>query len=372
MKRRLAIAVGLLFAAVAARAQERGAVDWIFLVDTSRSMLQNEVFDDVQASIKSFISEARDGDSVSLYTFDRGVRPHSTTAIDGNRNDLFQIVDALEANGNRTHLGAAIERGLERSEELQERTAADKNRVRAIVLFTDGKEDVRGIDNPVPIASNVERVSKSNPYVFFVSMKEHEPQLRAFSTAQLIEATRSEEIRNVAERIRTVVTKPTSPPPQPVVNTTTTPPPPPPPVEEPSLLGRAIKWLIALALLGLAAFFAWRRYQAANRLEGEIEIVRPRVGNDSAFVGLPELKASEIALSAIVPLDALAGSDARLFVRRNGDAKKVCIAARSGSLRVNDIEVPMSELYDADTIQIGDARLRFNRVGHERPQEDGL
>ena len=38
----------------------------------------------------------------------------------------------------------------------------------------------------------------------------------------------------------------------------------------------------------------------------------------------------------------------------------------SGSLRVNDVEVPMSELYDADTIRIGDAQLRFNRAGFDR------
>ena len=27
----------------------------------------------------------------------------------------------------------------------------------------------------------------------------------------------------------------------------------------------------------------------------------------------------------------------------------------------------MSELYDADTIEIGDAKVRFNRVGDDRP-----
>jgi len=47
----------------------------------------------------------------------------------------------------------------------------------------------------------------------------------------------------------------------------------------------------------------------------------------------------------------------------------VWIAAQSGSLRINDVETPMSELYDADTIEIGDAKVRFNRVGHERPIE---
>ena len=67
-----------------------------------------------------------------------------------------------------------------------------------------------------------------------------------------------------------------------------------------------------------------------------------------------------------MPLDALGGSDARLFVRRRQKQKEVWIATSSGSLRINDIETPTSALYDADTIAIGDAKLRFNRVGCER------
>ena len=38
--------------------------------------------------------------------------------------------------------------------------------------------------------------------------------------------------------------------------------------------------------------------------------------------------------------------------------------------RINDVETPMTELYDADTIEIGDAKLRFNRVGDERPHQE--
>jgi hypothetical protein len=140
----------------------------------------------------------------------------------------------------------------------------------------------------------------------------------------------------------------------------------PPPVEEKR--SPLLKWLLLVAIALGGAFAAYRAQKKRNQLEGEIEIVVPRTA--SGFVGLPGLKATEVALSAIVPLDALAGADARLFVRRKGDEKKVWIAASSGSLRVNDIEVPTTELYDADTIQLGDAKLRFNRIGHERPQED--
>jgi hypothetical protein len=370
MRRHLAVVVVLVFTVAAVQAQERGKVDWIFLVDTSKSMLKNDVFGDVQKSLKTFVAEASDGDSIGIYTFDREVRPHSFVDISGrNREDLYQVIDSLQADGNRTHLGAAIARGLERAESLLPRDPAN-TRTRAVVLFTDGKEDVRGIANPVTIPSNIQRALNGRSSIFFVSMDEHEPQLREFPNARFLEATNSEAIRKVAEEIRTTIVKEAPPPPvaKPVVQPRPIAPPLPPP--EPSFLARAVKWAVAIAILLIPAFFLLARYKAGNQLEREIEIVQPRIASGSAFVGLPTLGASEVALSSIVPLDALAGSDARLFVRRRNGEKQVCIAASSGSLRVNDIEVPATELYDADTIRIGDAQLRFNRVGFERPQED--
>jgi hypothetical protein len=353
---RLLLAVAFVLA-LSARAETR-PVDWIFLVDTSKSMLEKNVFQDVKSSLGSFVSEARDGDSVALITFDRDARIVSTVDLKGeqSRKDLFDIIERLEATGNRTHLGAAIAAGLDR--------AANQAHTRAVVLFTDGKEDVRGITNPVSIPSNVQRALQSGASIFFVSMGEHEPALRNFRGAKFIEATNSEQIRKVADEIRETIEEPPPAPPPPIARS-----PAPvavaPPVEERSPI---LKWIVLLALALGGAFAAYTAQKKRNRLEGEIEIVAPRAV--SGFVGLPALKASEVALSAIVPIDALAGADARLFVRRKGDRKNVWIAASSGSLRVNDIEVPTIELYDADTIQLGDAKLRFNRIGHERPQED--
>jgi hypothetical protein len=368
MRRRLVAAVAFLFIAAAAHTQDRGAVDWIFLVDTSKSMRgiggTKDIFDDVKQSIATFVREANDGDSVAIFTFDGGARLQSSTPIRGSaREDLYAIVNGLEANGDRTHLGLAIAKGLERAESL--RATSDKTRVRAVVLFTDGKEDVRGIADPIPISSNVQRVADS--FVFFVSMGEHEPQLDAFATATpqttVLKAPEREHIARVAQEIRAQLPRPEPPPPEPPRPAVST---PSPPAIPPSPLIRAAKWAATLALLLAIAFIAFQLHRRKNRLEGEIEILQPRVAPDAAYVGLPKLEANEIALSAIVPLDALAGSDARLFVRRTNGAKKVWISAQSGSMRINDVETPMSELYDADTIRVGDATLRFNRVGHER------
>jgi hypothetical protein len=52
------------------------------------------------------------------------------------------------------------------------RAGGDKTRVQSVVLFTDGKEDVRGIVDPVPISANIDRVDGT--YVVFVSTGEHE------------------------------------------------------------------------------------------------------------------------------------------------------------------------------------------------------
>jgi hypothetical protein len=354
----------------AVRAENRGAVDWVFLVDTSASMRgkggTKDIFDDVKASLETFVDEADVGDSVTLYTFDSDVTkregPRDIHMV-SDRDELKAAIAGLEANGKRTHLGLAIKTGLERAELLKKKN--DPTRNRAVVLMTDGKEDVKGIKHPTPIPENFERVGDS--WIFFVSMGEHEPQLDQFAAVtkrtKVLKPQDAQAIRDAIHGIRLVI-KPEPAPAPPPKRVVARPPAPPPPPPSPWI--RIAEWLAVLAVLVTAAIIAWKRYKAGNQLEGEIEIVTPRVAGDGAFVGLPTLKTGEVALSAIVPLDALAGSDARLFVKRRGDRKNVWIAASTGSLRVNDVETPMSELYDADTIHIGDATLRFNRLGYER------
>jgi hypothetical protein len=369
--RPFSLAAVLLFLTGVLHAQTLGPVDWIFLVDTSKSMRgaggTKNVWPDVQASLDSFVDETSDGDTVAIYAFDRGVRLQSATKVDAaTRADLHTTIGDLQAEGDRTHLGAAIAQGLERAESL--RRKADATRSRVVVLFTDGKEDVRGIKQPVPIDANVDRVADT--FLFLVSMGDHEPQLDAFAAktprTTVLKAPTATAIRNVAHDVRLKIPAPPPPPPRVVQSKPREVPRPPPP---PSPWLRALKAAVALALVAFIAFLVIRQQRRKNRLEGELEILRPHAAPDAAFVGLPGLQANEVALSAILPADALGGNDARLFVRRKSGRKKVWIAAQSGSLRINDVETPMSELYDADTIDIGDARLRFNRVGDERPFE---
>lgn len=454
-------AVVLLLLCAVANAQERGAVDWIFLVDTSQSMRgvggTKDIFGDVKGSINTFVREANVGDSVTLFTFDRDVQLRGSTDIRGDfdRSELLRMISDLRADGNRTHLGAAIAKGVERAEALAQRN--DASRERAIVLFTDGREDVRGIRDPVSIPSTVQRSQKVRPWIFFVSLGDHEAQLDDFANetdrTKILKPRDAQAIRELAENIRRTVA-----PPQiafeprsisfgelragesteereltltsdkhAIVSVTLEPVPdvrmqrhdnviitPSAPahvrlrlmidrdaqpgarelhiligddlklpgivaVVAPPPLLRIAKWLgvltilLVLALIGLVLYSGkspgelLASLSGRNHLEGEIEVVAPRMPADATFVGLPTRRAKELAISAIVPSDALGGSDARLFCRRRSGVKTVWIAVDKGTLRVNDIELPMTELYDADTIEVGDAKLRFNRVGHERP-----
>ena len=460
MGRQLVAVVVLLLVCAVARAEERGAVDWIFLVDTSQSMRgvggSKNIFGEVKGSIGTFVREASVGDSVTIFTFDRDVQLRASTDIRGDfdRGELLRMVADLRADGNRTHLGAAIARGVERAEGLAQRN--DATRERAIVLFTDGREDVRGIQGAVSIPSTVQRAQRIRPWIFFVSLGEHEAQLDDFANetdrTTIMKPRDAEAIRELANTIRHAVAPPqiTFEPrtlsfgslhagetteereltissdkrvivsvalePVPGVtmqrrdNITVTPSAPAhvrlrltidggaePGAREmqirignlrmpaivavvaPSPLLRIAKWLGAIAILLLLALIGLVLYSGKmpgelieslsgrNHLEGEIEVVAPRLPMDAAFVGLPTKRAKELAISTLVPPAALGGADARLFCRRRSGIKTVWIAADKGPLRVNDIELPMTELYDADTIEVGDAKLRFNRVGHERP-----
>jgi hypothetical protein len=190
----------------------KGPVDWIFVVDTSQSMRgiggTPDIFDRVKDSLDTFIGEAREDDSVTLYSFDRNVRFWGHTRIGGqfDREELHRLVRELRADGHRTHLGLAIRTALDRAKQLLSR--GDETRQRSIVLFTDGREDTRGIENPVSIPSNIPLVAEVRPWIFFVSLGEHEPALDDLARHPSVDnrvtviKPAPEEIRAAADRIR--------------------------------------------------------------------------------------------------------------------------------------------------------------------------
>jgi len=206
---------------------KQGSVDWIFVLDTSASMHgaggAANIFEKVKDAISDFIRNAREGDTVTLYTFDRDttLRGHIRVSGEIDKKDLLKIVQDLPSEGDRTYTGKAIHDALERAIEFKQRSDAG-DRTTSIVLFTDGLEDVRGIADPISIPSNIALLSKAQPYVFFVSVgvQAHEPQLENFvedpamgGRGEVIRDPGASGIAEVAERIRKIVEAPVAPTP---------------------------------------------------------------------------------------------------------------------------------------------------------------
>lgn len=197
-------------------APRRGRVDWIFVIDTSASMKgaggSSDIFDRVKTALETFINSTEEGDSVTLYTFDRdtSLRPTVRIADDTDRRDLRATVRALDATGDRTHTGKAVRDALDRARELRARGDAER-RTPSIVLLTDGIEDVRGLPNPVSIPSNVQRIPASQPYIFYVSLGAAEdPQLVEFirglkDRGRVLRDPNASNIQGIVEDIRAPV-----------------------------------------------------------------------------------------------------------------------------------------------------------------------
>lgn len=206
---------------------DRGSVDWIFMLDTSASMHgaggTANIFGKVKDAISDFIRSAREGDTVTLYTFDRdtSLRGHIRISGEIDKKDLLKVVQDLSSEGDRTYTGKAIHDALERAIELRQRSDASDRTV-SIVLFTDGQEDVRGLADPISIPSNIALLPKAQPYIFFVSVgvQAHESQLESFvrdpamgNRGEVIRDPGATGIAEVGERIRKIVEAPTPPTP---------------------------------------------------------------------------------------------------------------------------------------------------------------
>jgi hypothetical protein len=140
------------------------------------------IFPLVQETLRRFVPEVRDDDNLTIIVFDvtsrvvsaaipKPVRGHS------DREAVIQAINGLVARGPWTHTGAALTDALK---EVYSRP--DKNRPAAIILLTDGREDVRGVQNPIRIPDAVRAIRDQDvPYVFYVSLgTEPDPELKSF------------------------------------------------------------------------------------------------------------------------------------------------------------------------------------------------
>lgn len=201
-------------------------VDWIFLIDSSGSMTQrvdgSTILDRVKTTLAEFTTLLRPNDTVSAWVFDANSRRLSRRIL-ATGSDLEQFarqIAELHALGQWTHTGAALADGLR---EAYERPVepGPHDRAVAIVLLTDGREDVRGIPpaDRVPVSDAIKLVRDDHvPYVFYVSLgTTPDPALlkfldginsRAAGRGTVIADQGGRGLRQSVKRIRDEMTKP--------------------------------------------------------------------------------------------------------------------------------------------------------------------
>jgi len=208
----------------------KGNVDWILVVDTSASMVgeggTKNIFAQVKRTVADFVNKSQVGDSIAIFTFDRDTTLRSNLNINSQveQQSAKQIIQQLQATGQNTHIGRALQEALNYSIKLESRPN-NANKTTSIILFTDGIEDTTGIPNPVSIPSNLALISNLNrkPFVFLVSLGEnvHESQLDQFANnpalnkrGLVLRSPGAANLLQAGERIRQAARDATPPPPK--------------------------------------------------------------------------------------------------------------------------------------------------------------
>jgi von Willebrand factor type A domain len=146
---------------------------------------------------------------------------------------------------------------------------------------------------------------------------------------------------------------------------------------------KSLKWLaiilaalllvvVALSLIKGEPPWIWlgATVRPDKKLEGEIEIIKPRPAQAAdEFISLLQRDSGSLTLKSLLPDDATVDSDAELIALRKDGRKIIQLRRTQGVVLVNHAEVATIELFDGDIIELGEARLRFNWVGHERPAD---
>lgn len=148
-------------------------------------------------------------------------------------------------------------------------------------------------------------------------------------------------------------------------------------------LGRKIViWLLLILLLFLITLTIicliqrktpWELAQdigTRNHLEGELELLEPvPISPEEQYISLTHQHKQKVNLSALVPAIASTNSDAELVINWQSGKKYVYVRSLSGITFVNNEKITTYQLYDEDTIQVDNVKLRFNWIGNQRPYE---
>lgn len=141
-------------------------------------------------------------------------------------------------------------------------------------------------------------------------------------------------------------------------------------------------WLLLVLLLFLIALTVicliqrktpWELSQeirTRNHLEGELELLEPSpTSPEEQYISLTHQNKQKVNLSELVPVITATNCDAELVIIWQSGKKYVYIRSLQGVIFVNNKKITAYQLYDEDTIQFGNVKLRFNWIGNQRPYE---
>ncbi|AVH73987.1 vWA domain-containing protein [Nostoc sp. 'Lobaria pulmonaria (5183) cyanobiont'] len=111
-------------------------------------------------------------------------------------------------------------------------------------------------------------------------------------------------------------------------------------------------------------------FRNRDRLEGALVVLEPLPqSSQDEEISLTHLQKGRVCLSDLIPAIAMTNSDAELVIVWRLGKKNIDIRCLKGVIFVNTKKINTDELYDEDIIEIGNVKLQFNWIEHQRPSE---
>jgi hypothetical protein len=136
------------------------------------------------------------------------------------------------------------------------------------------------------------------------------------------------------------------------------------------LIALAVALTIISAIKGEPPWIWLPSLLESASLEGELQIIHPRPTRvEDEFISLTQLRTRRVSLRSLIKNGATSDSDAELEAANENGKPCVNLRRTSGTVYVNKIEVANTKIYNDDTIELGDTKLLFNWVNHDRPAD---
>ncbi|MDZ7965519.1 MAG: vWA domain-containing protein [Nostoc sp. DedSLP03] len=111
-------------------------------------------------------------------------------------------------------------------------------------------------------------------------------------------------------------------------------------------------------------------FRNRKRLEGALIVLEPLPqSSEDEEISLTNLQKGRVYLSDLIPAIAATNSDAELVTVWRLGKKNIDLRCLKGVIFVNTKNINTDELFNEDIIQIGNVKLQFNWIEHQRPSE---